>query len=67
MVGKVRVQTPWEGRISNYQARDGMSIPLAGEVAWLRPEGRKAYFKGAVSQLRYGLRVGNSNAIFSRP
>jgi len=53
MVGKRMVQAPWEGRFSNYQARDGMSVPLAGEVAWMRPEGRKVYFKGAVTQLSY--------------
>jgi hypothetical protein len=53
MVGKVMVQAPWEGRFSNYQKRDGMSVPVAGEVAWMRPEGRKVYFKGAVAQLSY--------------
>ncbi|WP_088287482.1 DUF6920 family protein [Ideonella sp. A 288] len=53
MVGKIMVQAPWEGRFSNYQARDGMSVPLAGEVAWMRPEGRKVYFKGTVTQVHY--------------
>ena len=53
MVGKIMVQAPWEGRFSNYQTRDGMSVPIAGEVAWMRPEGRKAYFKGVVTQLSY--------------
>lgn len=53
MVGKVMVQAPWEGRFSNYQTRDGMWVPFAGEVAWMRPEGRKVYFKGAVKQLGY--------------
>jgi hypothetical protein len=55
MVGKVMVQAPWEGRFSNYQTRDGMSVPFAGEVAWMRPEGRKPYFKGTVTQLGYEL------------
>jgi hypothetical protein len=53
MVGKRMVQAPWEGCFSNYQVRDGMSVPLAGEVAWMRPEGRKVYFWGAVTQLSY--------------
>ena len=53
MVGKIMVQAPWEGRFSNYRTRDGMSVPWAGEVAWMRPEGRKTYFKGTVSQLVY--------------
>lgn len=51
MVGKVLVQAPWEGRFSNYQTRNGMSVPLAGEVAWMRPDGRKPYFEGEVTQL----------------
>lgn len=53
IVGKVMVQAPWEGRFSNYQVRDGMRVPFAGEVAWMRPEGRKTYFKGAVAQIAY--------------
>jgi hypothetical protein len=53
MVGKVMVQAPWEGRFSNYQASGGMSVPFAGEVAWMRTEGTKTYFKGAVTQLGY--------------
>jgi hypothetical protein len=53
MVDKVMVQAPWEGRFSDYQTRDSMLVPLAGEVAWMRPEGRKTYFKGDVAQLRY--------------
>jgi hypothetical protein len=53
MVGKVMVQAPWEGRFSNYQARGGMLVPLAGEVSWMRPQGRKVYFKGAVARLAH--------------
>lgn len=53
MVGKVMVQAPWEGRFSDYRVRDGMLVPFAGEVAWVRPEGRKTYFKGAVAQIAY--------------
>jgi hypothetical protein len=53
MVNKVMVQAPWEGRFSNYQKRDGMLVPLAGEVAWIRLEERKTYFKGVVTTLNY--------------
>jgi hypothetical protein len=53
MVDKVMVQAPWEGRFSNYQTRDGMSVPLAGEVSWMRPQGRKVYFKGSVARLAH--------------
>ena len=53
MVGKAVVMTPWEGRMSNYQMRDGMLIPLACEAAWLRPEGRAPYWRGTISSMTY--------------
>lgn len=53
MVGKEMVMLPWEGRWSNYQARDGMTVPFTGEVAWVWPEGRKPYFLGTVTSLTY--------------
>jgi hypothetical protein len=53
MVGEVMVQAPWEGRFSNYRSCDGMRVPFTGEVAWIRPEGRKSYFEGSVSQLSH--------------
>ena len=53
MVDGIMVQAPWEGRFSNYQVQDGMSVPFVGEVAWMRPDGRKPYFKGTVRQIRY--------------
>jgi hypothetical protein len=51
MVGKQMVMLPWEGRWSNYQARNGMMVPITGEVAWWRPEGRRPYFHGTVTSL----------------
>lgn len=53
MVGKVMVMAPWEGNWSNYQTRDGMQVPFTGEVAWIRPEGRKPYFVGTVTSLTF--------------
>jgi hypothetical protein len=53
MVGKEMDMVPWEGRWSNYQTRDGMTVPFTGEVAWVRPEGRKPYFVGTVTSLSY--------------
>jgi len=53
MVGKDMVMMPWEGSWSDYQVRDGMKVPMTGEAAWLRPEGRKVYFVGAVTTLTY--------------
>jgi hypothetical protein len=45
--------TPWEGRWSTYELRDGMRIPLQGEVAWMLPEGPKPYWRGRMTRLRY--------------
>lgn len=53
MLGKEIVMLPWEGRWSDYQTRHGMLVPGTGEVAWLRPEGRKAYFRATVTALDY--------------
>ena len=52
-VGKTIVMTPWEGRWSNYQERDGMRVPMSGEVAWLATEGRKPYWRGKIRSLKY--------------
>jgi Family of unknown function (DUF6920) len=52
-VGTTVVMTPWEGRWSDYQLRDGMRVPMAGEVAWLAPGGRKPYWRGRITSLRY--------------
>lgn len=55
-VGNRIVLRPWEGRWSNYQMRDGMHVPMTGEVAWLLPPeegGRKVYWRGTIKSLRY--------------
>ncbi len=53
MVGKTMVMAPWEGIWSNYQTYDGVLVPLTGEVAWMRPDGRKPYFVGTVRALTF--------------
>lgn len=53
IVGKDIVQMPWEGLWSNYQKRDGMLVPMTGEVAWLTSQGRKPYWRGTVASLTY--------------
>ena len=53
MVGNDVVMMPWECRMSNDQTRDGMTVPLTGEVAWMRPEGRKPYWRGSITMLTY--------------
>jgi hypothetical protein len=54
-VGKdgAMVMLPWDCGWSDYRPQDGMLVPMVGEVAWMRPEGRKAYFLGHVKKLRY--------------
>ena len=51
LVGKEVVIRPWECGLSNYQVRNGMTVPISGEAAWVRPEGRKAYFIGCVKSM----------------
>jgi len=54
-VGKdgAMLMLPWECSLSDYRPQDGMLIPMVGEAAWMRPEGRKAYFVGQVQKLQY--------------
>jgi hypothetical protein len=52
-VGQAVIMTPWEGRWSNYQERNGMRVPTTGEAAWLPPEGRKVYWRGNITSLAY--------------
>lgn len=53
-VGKDMLMLPWECTFSDYQRQGGMLIPMVGEVAWMRPEGRKSYFKGGITALSHG-------------
>ncbi|MDD2924079.1 DUF6544 family protein [Rhodoferax sp.] len=53
VVGKEIIMLPWEGKWFNYQTRDGMTVPFTCEVAWMWPDGRKPYFRGSVTALRY--------------
>jgi hypothetical protein len=52
-VGNTVVMTPWEGRYSDYQEREGMRVPFSGEVAWLTPEGRRPYWRGVIRSVSY--------------
>lgn len=55
-VGGAILMRPWEGRWSDYQLRDGMRVPMTGEVAWLLPPaegGRKPYWRGTITALTY--------------
>jgi uncharacterized protein DUF6920 len=49
----VMVPPPWEGRWSSYELRDGMRIPIEGEVAWLFPAERRPYWRGGITSIVY--------------
>jgi hypothetical protein len=53
MVGATAVPTPWQGRFWSHAIRDGMHVPLEGEVAWLLPEGTKPYWRGQITTVTY--------------
>lgn len=52
VAGKL-IPTPWEGRWSHYEIREGMRIPLKGEVAWILPGGPKPYWRGRITRISY--------------
>ena len=52
-VDGVPVATPWQGRFWEYETRDGMLVPLEGEVAWLLPEGPRPYWRGRIESIEY--------------
>ncbi len=52
-VGRQILPTPWQVRVWNYQEREGMGVPLDGEVAWLLPEGPKPYWRGRIVEIEY--------------
>jgi hypothetical protein len=57
VVGGKASSAPWQGRFWNYALRDGMRVPLEGEVAWVvseaTPAGAQTYWRGKVTALRY--------------
>jgi hypothetical protein len=53
VVNGMTAPTPWQGRCWDYVSRDGMLIPLEGEVAWLLPEGPQPYWRGRITELTY--------------
>jgi hypothetical protein len=44
---------PWAGRFWNYVERNGMRIPLEGEVEWQMPEGSAPYWRGQIVEADY--------------
>jgi hypothetical protein len=48
-------QIPWEGRFSDYAEKDGMLIPLRGEIGWQLPEGFWLFWKGKIEEIHFFL------------
>lgn len=42
---------PWEGRWSDHRVHEGMTVPFAGEVAWVLPQGPRPYWRGTLTAL----------------
>ena len=57
MVGGKVVMMPWEGRMSNYEERNGMRVPLTGEAAWVPSGARKPYWRGTMVKTSYEFAV----------
>jgi hypothetical protein len=58
MVAGQVIPTPWEGCGLNYPQQAGLTVPMAGEVAWLLPQaqgGDTAYRRGTVTALHFEL------------
>jgi hypothetical protein len=53
MVGREVIGTPWQGHFKDYAERNGMIIPLAGDVEWLLPEGAQPYWRGRITAVAY--------------
>lgn len=45
--------TPWTGRFRNYQRRNGMLIPIDGEVEWNLPDGDLSYWRGHLDEIEH--------------
>ena len=45
--------TPWQGRFWAYAVRNGIRIPLEGEVAWQLPTGPLPYWRGRITEISY--------------
>lgn len=47
------VPTPRQGRFFEYGERNGIRIPLSGEVEWLLPEGPQVYWRSRIGGVFY--------------
>ncbi len=47
-------QLPWEGHFGEYTERQGMRVPLAGEVGWHEHDAWREVWKANVDRIEYG-------------
>ncbi len=47
------VLTKWEGHFRDYTRVHGMLVPMAGDVAWLTPEGPLPYWRARITRIEY--------------
>ncbi|RXK46767.1 hypothetical protein EAF64_18955 [Halorientalis pallida] len=45
--------TPWTGHWHDYATRQGVSVPMAGEVTWHPPDGAFQAWQGRVTDIEY--------------
>jgi hypothetical protein len=45
--------SPWEGLWSDYQQREGMTIPMCGEARWLMSGGPRPYWRARIGRIDY--------------
>lgn len=53
MLGGTIVPAPWHGRFWNYEEREGIRVPVDGEVSWVVPEGAKPYWRGHITRIAF--------------
>ncbi|HEX7686851.1 MAG TPA: DUF6544 family protein, partial [Burkholderiaceae bacterium] len=62
MVGGGIVETPWNGRWSDYRTCDGVLVPTRGEVEWRIDGRRKPYLRAALARYEGVQRAGELHA-----
>jgi len=50
------IPAPWHCRFWDYRERQGLLVPLEGEVTWILPEGPLPYWRGRLVEVVYDFR-----------
>ncbi|GAB6186395.1 hypothetical protein JCM17478_18970 [Thermopirellula anaerolimosa] len=45
--------SPWKGRFWDYREHHGITVPTAGEVAWVLPDGEHPYWRGRLEAVEF--------------